>query len=159
MNRKGPRIEPWWTPLLTCSHLDNPFLITTHCLLLLRKALIHNRTLPQIPYVLSLVSWNNHMPPACWSTFWKSIFKHQLGCGFDILDSISSFLLYFDICNYICLDTSYNFSALSLLLKYSLFFSSTPVLTNIFHRRSLCTFYLEIRRLSGTVSNALVKSR
>ena len=31
--------------------------------------------------------------------------------------------LYFDICNYTCLDTSYHFSALSLLLKYcSLFF-------------------------------------
>ena len=29
------------------------------------------------------------LPPACWSTFWKSIFKHQLGCRFDILDSIS----------------------------------------------------------------------
>ena len=38
-----------------------------------------------------LVSWINHLPPACWSTFWKSIFKHQLGCRFDILDSISSF--------------------------------------------------------------------
>ena len=38
----------------------------------------------------------------CWSTFWKSIFKQQLGCRFDIMDSI---FLYFDICNYICLDT------------------------------------------------------
>ena len=32
------------------------------------------------------------------------------------------FFLYFDICNYICLDTSYHLLALSLLLKYSLFF-------------------------------------
>ena len=38
--------------------------------------------------------------------------------------------LYFDICNYICLDTSYHFLALSLLLKYYLFVSSTPVLTS-----------------------------
>ena len=30
--------------------------------------------------------------------------------------------LYFDTCNYICLDTSYYFFALPLLLKYSLFF-------------------------------------
>ena len=30
--------------------------------------------------------------------------------------------LYFDKCNYKCLDTSYHFLALSLLLKYSLFF-------------------------------------
>ena len=51
-------------------------------------------------------------PCDVWSTFWKSIFKHQLGCRFDILDSISSFLLYFDICNYICLDTSYQCLAL-----------------------------------------------
>ena len=41
------------------------------------------------------------LPPACWSTFWKSTFKQQLGCRFDIMDSISSFFLYFDICNYI----------------------------------------------------------
>ena len=71
----------------------------------------------------------NHLHPACWSTFWKSIFKQQLGCKFDIMDSKSSSFLHFDICNYICLDRSYHFLALSLLLKYSLFFSSTPVLT------------------------------
>ena len=38
-----------------------------------------------------LVSWFNHLPPVCCSTFWKTIFKHQLVCRFDILDSISSF--------------------------------------------------------------------
>ena len=38
--------------------------------------------------------------------------------------------LHFDICNHIYLDTSYHFSALSLLLKCYLFFSSTPVLTS-----------------------------
>ena len=69
-----------------------------------------------------LVLWINHLPPACWSTFCKSIFKHQFGCRFDILDSISSFFLYFDICDHICLDTSYHFLALPLFLKYSLFF-------------------------------------
>ena len=56
-----------------------------------------------------LVSWTNHLSPACWSTFWKSNYKHQLDCRFDILDSVSSFFLYFDMCNYICLDTSYHF--------------------------------------------------
>ena len=60
----------------------------------------------------------NHLPPACWSTFWKSTFKQQLGCRFDIMDSIYlHFFLYFDKCNCICLDTSYHFSALSLHLK------------------------------------------
>ena len=54
--------------------------------------------------------------------FWKSIFKQQLDCRCDIMDSMSYFFLYFDICNYICLDTWYHILALSLLLKYSLFF-------------------------------------
>ena len=86
-----------------------------------------------------LVSWFNHLPPVCCSTFWKTIFKHQLVCRFDILDSISSFFLHCDISNYICLDTSYHFFALSLFLKYSLFFQYSCA--NIFHRRRLCTFY------------------
>ena len=32
--------------------------------------------------------------------FWKSTFKQQLGCRFDIMDSIFSFHLFFDIYNY-----------------------------------------------------------
>ena len=63
--------------------------------------------------------------------------KQQLGCRCDIMDGISYFVLYFDI----CLDTSYHFLALSLLLKYSFFKYSC---TNIFHRRSLYTFYSNI---------------
>ena len=75
-------------------------------------------------------------------------FIHQLGCRFDILDSISSF---FCILTYaiICLDTSYHFLALSLLPKYSFFFFKYSC-TNIFHRRSLCTFYsTTIRCMAG----------
>ena len=34
--------------------------------------------------------WINHLLPACWPTFWKSTFKQQLGCRFDIMDHISS---------------------------------------------------------------------
>ena len=46
------------------------------------------------------VAWINHLPPVCWSTFWKSTFKQQLGCGFDIMDCKSSWIYwYFDICN------------------------------------------------------------
>ena len=76
------------------------------------------------------MSWINHLPPACWSTFWKSIFKQQLGCRFYIMDSISAFFWYFDICNYICLDTSYHFwlYLYFLIILYS--FSNTPVLTS-----------------------------
>ena len=62
------------------------------------------------------------------------------------MDRISSFFLYFDICNYICLDTSYDFLALSLLLNlyllnlYLLYLFKYSC-TNILHKRSPCTFY------------------
>ena len=74
-----------------------------------------------------LVSWINHLPPACWSTFWKSNFKQQLGCRFDIMVNISYFLC-FDICNYICLDTQDHFSVLPSSIFF--IFSSTLVLTS-----------------------------
>ena len=32
-----------------------------------------------------LVSWINHLPPVCWSTFWKFTCKPQLGCRFGIM--------------------------------------------------------------------------
>ena len=60
------------------------------------------------------------------------------------------FFLYFDICNYICLDTSYHVLALSLLLTYFFKYSCT----NIFHRRSLCPFY---RRDTSNRRNCLIK--
>ena len=62
----------------------------------------------------------NDLPPACWSTFWKSNFKQQLGCRVDIMDN-KSFFLCFDTCNYVCLDTSDQIFRFY-LLKYSLFF-------------------------------------
>ena len=107
-----------------------------------------------------LVSWINHWPCACCSTFWKSIFKHQLGCRFDILDSISSFFLYFDMCNHICLDTLNQSLALSLLLKYSLFFSSTPVLTswNPLTKDQWCGKCLNIRVSSRHAQQQLTSS-
>ena len=42
-----------------------------------------------------LVSWINHLPPACWSTFRKSNSKQQLGCRFDIMDYESYFFFVF----------------------------------------------------------------
>ena len=48
--------------------------------------------------------------------------------------------LYFDICNYICLDTSYWLYLYFLNILY--FFKY--FCTNIFHRRSLCTFYFVV---------------
>ena len=49
--------------------------------------------------------------------FWESTLEQQLGCMFDMMDSKSS-VFYFDICNCICLDTLYDFFALSLLLYF-----------------------------------------
>ena len=84
------------------------------------------------------VSWLNHLPHACWSIFWKSNFKHPLGCRFDILDSISSL---FCILTYaiISLDTSYNFWLYLYLFNILYFFKYSC--TNNFHRHGLCTFY------------------
>ena len=48
------------------------------------------------------------------------------------------FFLYFDICNYICLDTSWHFWLYLYFLNILYFFKYSC--TNIFHRRSLCTF-------------------
>ena len=39
------------------------------------------------PYPSTTVSWINHLLPVCWSTFWKSTFKQQLDCRFDIMHS------------------------------------------------------------------------
>ena len=83
-----------------------------------------------------------HLPPACWSTFWKLIFKHQLGCGFDILDSISSFFcilayaIIYVLIHHIIFWLYLCFLNILYFFKYSC--------TNIFHRRSLCTFHWKI---------------
>ena len=88
--------------------------------------------------------WINHLPPACWSTFWKSISKHQLGCRFDILESISScfciltyaIAIIYVLIHHIIFWLYLYFLNIIYFFKYSC--------TNIFHRRSLCTFYTEI---------------
>ena len=86
-----------------------------------------------------LVPWINHLPLACWSTFWKSIFKYQLGSRFDILDSISSFFciltyaIIYVLIHHIIFWLYLYFLNILYFFKYSC--------TNIFHRRSLCTSY------------------
>ena len=64
------------------------------------------------------------------STFWKSTFKQQLGCRFDVMDSIS----YFFVLSHMQLHMSwYIISLLGRLNLYFLnnvlYFSTTPVLT------------------------------
>ena len=78
-----------------------------------------------------------HLPPACWSTFWKSNFKQQLGCRFDIMDNESYFFVFWHMQLYMSwyIRSFFGFTFLNILyfFKYSC--------TNSFHRRSLYTFY------------------
>ena len=77
-----------------------------------------------------MVSWIKYLPLACWSTFWESTFKQQLGCGFDIMDSILSFFFVFW---YMQLYMSwYIISFFGFIFNSQIMFfifSSTPVLT------------------------------
>ena len=91
---------------------------------------------------MTFLNWDYHLPPACWSTFWKSIFKHQLGCRFDILDSISSF---FCILTYAIIYVLIHHIIFWLYLYFlNILFFFKYSCTNIFLRRSLCTFYWDI---------------
>ena len=92
-----------------------------------------------------LVSWIKHLPPACWSTFWKSNFKQQLGCRFDIMDNESYFFVFWHMQLYMSwyIRSFFGFAFWNILyfFKYSC--------TNIFHRRSLYTFYYLTKYLRG----------
>ena len=55
--------------------------------------------------------------------FGNRLLNNSMAVGLTWWIVYLNFLFYFDICNYICLEASYHFSTLSLLLKYrSLFF-------------------------------------
>ena len=60
------------------------------------------------------------MPPACWSTFWKSNSKQQLGWSFDIMDNESYFFCV--LTNAIIYVLIHQIIFRFYLLKYSLFF-------------------------------------
>ena len=66
------------------------------------------------------------MPPACWSSFWKSNFKEQLGCRFDIMDNIYIFVFWhMQLYMSWYIRSFFGFTFLNIL-----YFSSTPVLTS-----------------------------
>ena len=85
-----------------------------------------------------LVSWINHLPPACWSTFRKSNSKQQLGCRFDIMDYESYFFVFWHMQLYMSwyIISFFGFTFLNIFI-----FSSTLVLT-FSYRRNLYTFYI-----------------
>ena len=74
----------------------------------------------QLIVLVALLSWINHLPPVCWSTFWKSNFKQQLGCRFDIMDNLSYF--FFVLTYAIIYVLIHQIISRFYLLKYSLFF-------------------------------------
>ena len=86
--------------------------------------------------LLRLVSWINHLPPACWSTFWKS------GCRFDLMDCISSVFVFWHVPLYMswCIISFFGFIFASITM---FFIFSKYSCTNSFLRRSLCTFYMD----------------
>ena len=72
---------------------------------------------------------------------YMSIFKHQLGCRFDILDSISSF--FFCILTYVIIYVLIHHIIFWLYLYFlNILYFFKYSCTNIFHRRSIYTFYL-----------------
>ena len=70
-----------------------------------------------------LVSWINHLPPACWSTFWKSNFKQQLGRGFDIMDNESYFFVFWHMQFYMSwyIRSFFGFTFLNILFQVLLY--------------------------------------
>ena len=84
-----------------------------------------------------LVSWINHLPPAYWSTFWKSNFKQQLGCRFAIMNLY--FFVFWHMQLYVLIHQ------IILGLTFLNFFKYSC--TNIFHR---VVFMLSITHLKYT---------
>ena len=86
-----------------------------------------------------LVSWINHLPPACWSTFWKSILNTSWAVGLTYwIAYLHIFFVFWHMQLYVLIHhiifwLYLHFLNILYFFKYSC--------TNIFHRRSFCTFY------------------
>ena len=84
-----------------------------------------------------LVSWINHLPPAYWSTFWKSMLNTSWAVG---LTYWIAYLHFFSILTYAIIYVLIHHIFFWLYLYFILYFCKYSC-TNIFHRRSFCTFY------------------
>ena len=75
--------------------------------------------------------WINHLPLVYLSTFWKSTFKQQFGCRFDMMDCISQFLfnLIYEIIFVLIHRKSFRLYHYFLNIFFFSFLSSTLVLT------------------------------
>ena len=97
---------------------------------------------PSGVWCLGLTTCLLHVGPP----FGKSNFKQQLGCRFDIMDNVSYFFVFWHMLLYMSwyIRSFFGFTFLNILyfFKYSC--------TNIFHRRSLYTFYWTNVELTST---------
>ena len=91
-NTSPPRMFCPWTFFENIGFNTVPTDPLCHILLLNLNILQGSFRLCNGLFLWRLVSWINHLPPACWSTFRKSNSKQQLGCRFDIMDSESYFV-------------------------------------------------------------------
>ena len=100
-----------------------------------------------------LVSWINHLPPACWSTFRKSNSKQQLGCRFDIMDYESYFFVFWHMQLYMSwyIISFFGFTFLNIFI-----FSSTLVLT-FSYRRNLYTFYESVIERYHPIGHVIIE--
>ena len=85
-----------------------------------------------------LVSWIDHLPPACWSTFRKSILNTSWAVGLTYL-IVSHFFAFSHMQLYMSWYIISFFWLYLYFLNILYFFKYSC--TNIFQRRSLCTFY------------------
>ena len=116
----------WFT---NCVLLSNDNSLIPGCLWLL--AFVLNNTLILGIWCFTIPHrWSNHLPPACGSTFWKSIIKHQFGYRFDILNSISSFCCILTYAIIYVLVHHIIFWLYLYFLNFYFIFSSTPVLAS-----------------------------
>ena len=73
------KLQKRWITIFACNNMDILQGSFRHCnWLSLRR----------------LVSLINHLPPACRFIFWKSTFKQQIDCRFDIMDCKSSCIFF-----------------------------------------------------------------
>ena len=111
----------------------------TLCINTLRDIYVRKQHCQTTSFTLALLE-KYHSKSVCddfiWSTFWKSNFKQQLGCRFDLIDDESYFFVFWHMqlymSWYIRSFFGFTFSNILYFFKYSC--------TNIFHRRSLYTF-------------------
>ena len=125
--RRGETSYQWLSKISTnhrrCYDNDNAKLLQfigrlgTNLLFYVKKQQLRN--ICELFSSWRLVLWINHLPPACWSTFWKSNFKQQLGCRVDMMDNKSFFwcVLTYAIIYVLIHQIIFQFY----LLKYSLF--------------------------------------